>query len=144
MQLGIAYEKAKIPEGVANIFHVLLNRYAWKMKNQYQTKEITVANLRKTEAAIDSALNILHKAEPQCADSKIVIDEIEQACSLAKHSLHLGIERMQVKSYQTADIPLAKRQKLSSSSEKQNFSWPVAPPHNSRYPLYFSVCYLID
>lgn len=118
MELGNAYEKAKIPEGVANIFHVLLNRYAWKMKNQYQTKEITVANLRKTEAAIDSALKILHKAEPQCADSKIVIDEIEQACSLAKHSLHLGIERMQVKSYQTADIPMAKRQKLAHELQK--------------------------
>lgn len=118
MKLGNAYEKAKIPEGVANIFHVLLNRHAWKMKNQYQTKEITLTNLRNTEAEIDSALKILHDAKPQCSDSKIVIEEIEQACNLAKHSLHLGIERMQVKSYETLDIPLAKRQKLAHELQK--------------------------
>lgn len=113
MRLGNAYEKAKIPEGVANIFHVLLNRYAWKMKNQYQTKEITVANLRKTEAEIDSALQILKHARPECADANIVLAEIEQAADLAKHALHLGIERMQVKSYQTLDIPMDKRKKLA-------------------------------
>mgnify|MGYP003295596489 CR=1 FL=1 len=113
MRLGNAYEKAKIPEGVANIFHVLLNRYAWKMKNQYQTKEITVANLRKTEAEIDSALQILKHARPECADANIVLAEIEQATDLAKHALHLGIERMQVKSYQTLDIPMDKRKKLA-------------------------------
>lgn len=113
IRLGNAYEKAKIPEGVANIFHVLLNRYAWKMKNQYQTKEITVANLRKTEAEIDSALQILKHARPECADANIVLAEIEQATDLAKHALHLGIERMQVKSYQTLDIPMDKRKKLA-------------------------------
>lgn len=118
MKLGNAYEKAKISEGVANVFHLLLTRYAWKMKNQYQTKDITVSNLRKTEAEIDSALRILDLARPQCADADIVLAEIRQACSLAKHGIHLGEARLQVKSYQTLDIPLAKRKNLAAELQK--------------------------
>ena len=57
LKLGNAYEKAKIPDGNANVFHLLLHRHAWKMKGNYQTKEITLANLRKTEAEIDDALS---------------------------------------------------------------------------------------
>lgn len=118
LKLGNAYEKAKIPEGNANVFHLLLHRHAWKMKGNYQTKEITLANLRKTEAEIDDALAILHHAKPQCADAEVVIEELHQAANLAKHSLHLGIDRMQVKSYQTLDIPLEKRKKLAHELQK--------------------------
>ena len=118
MQLGYAHTKARIPEGNATVSHLLLHRHAWKMKGNYQTKEITLANLRKTEAEIDAALATLHHVKPQCADADVVIEELHQAANLAKHSLHLGIDRMQVKSYQTLDISLEKRKKLAHELQK--------------------------
>ena len=48
----------------------------------------------------------------------MVIEELNQAANLAKHSLHLGIDRMQVKSYQTLDISLEKRKKLAHELQK--------------------------
>lgn len=118
MRLGNAYEKAKISEGNANVFHLLLTRYAWTMKGNYQTKDLTITNLRNTEAEIDAALKVLEDANPQCADADIVIAEIEQAAALAKHAVHLGIERLQVKSRQTLDISHEKRRKLAHELQK--------------------------
>ena len=118
MRLGNAYEKAKISEGNANVFHLLLTRYAWTMKGNYQTKDLTITNLRNTEAEIDAALKVLEDANPQCADADIVIAEIEQAAALAKHAVHLGIERLQVKSRQTLDISHEKRKKLAHELQK--------------------------
>ena len=118
MKLGDAYTKAKIPEGVANVFHLLLRRHAWKMKGNYQTKEITLSNLQATEREINAALEILNQGEPQCADRQIVMDELHQAANLALHSLHLGMARMQVKGYQTKDIPYEKRKKLAHELQK--------------------------
>lgn len=56
---------------------------------------------------------MLHHAKPQCHDAKIVIEELEQASNLAKHGIHLGIARLNVKGNDTKDIPWAKRQELA-------------------------------
>lgn len=112
--LGDSYELAKIPEGVANIYHVILNRYAWKWDNFYQTKPITLENLQITEAAIDSALVIFDQGNPQCKDAAIVKAEVHQAADLAKHSLHLAMARLAVKDRQTKSIPYEKRKKLAA------------------------------
>ena len=114
LKLGDAYEVAKMPEGVANVFHLILNRHAWKWNTNYQTKTLTIENLQKTEAAIDEAMAIFLKGKPQCEDAEIVIEEIIQASNLAKHSVHFGIERLKVADRQTKSIPLEKRKALAA------------------------------
>ena len=118
MKLSYAHTYAKIPEGVANAFHLMLHRYPWKMKNNYQTKELTIPNLRRCETEIKDALALLKEAKPQCDDHKIVIAELEQACDLALHGVKLGIARLQVKDYQTLSIPYEKRKALANDLEK--------------------------
>ncbi len=118
IKLGFAHTYAKIPEGVANAFHLMMHRYPWKMKYNYQTKELTIPNLKRCETEIDSALAILDKANPQCADHTIVMAELRQACALAKHSIHLGIERLSVSDYETLSIPYEKRKELARELEK--------------------------
>ena len=113
LQLGTACDVTNIPEGVANAFHLMLHRYKWSMKGNYQTRELRITPLRNAEKIIDSALVMLHHAKPQCHDAKIVIEELEQASHLAKHGIHLGIARLNVKGNDTKDIPLAKRQELA-------------------------------
>lgn len=114
LMLGDAYELAKMPEGVANVFHLILRRHAWKWNNNYQTKTLTTTNLKATEAAIDSALLVLEQAHPQCADAEIVLAELHQAAALAKHSIHLGLARLATADHQTKSIPYAKRQELAN------------------------------
>lgn len=114
LKLGYAYEVAKMPEGVANVFHLILRRHAWSWDNNYQTKTLTIENLQKTETEIDEAMKIFAQGNPQCADAQIVKEEIEQAANLAKHSLHFGIARLQTKDHQTKSIPLEKRKALAA------------------------------
>lgn len=118
MKLSYAHTYAKIPEGVANAFHLMLHRYPWKMKNNYQTKELTISNLRKCETEIKDALTIMEEAKPQCEDHKIVMAELEQACNLALHGIKLGIARLQVNGYETLSIPYDKRKALSNELDK--------------------------
>jgi hypothetical protein len=98
---------------VANAFHLMLHRYKWTMKGNYQTREMKITPLRNAEKIIDSAVVMLHHAKPQCHDAKIVIEELEQASHLAKHGIHLGIARLSVKGNDTKSIPIAKRQELA-------------------------------
>ena len=114
MKLGMAHRLAKIPEGVANCFHLMLHRFPWKMKYNYQTKEMTIPNLKNTEVAINEALEILNQAQPQCADKEIVMAELRQAADMAKHGVHLGIARLQTSDYETLSIPYNKRLLLAS------------------------------
>lgn len=113
LQLGKACDVTGIPEGVANAFHLMLHRYQWTMKGNYQTREMKIAPLQASEKLIDSALLILSHAQPHCDDAKIVIDELTQAANLAKHGIHLGIARLNVKGNETKDIPLETRQALA-------------------------------
>lgn len=113
LQLGDACNVTHIPEGVANAYHLMLHRYLWTMKGNYQTREMKIAPLQKSEMLIDSALAVLSKARPRSTDARIVVDELNQAARLAKHGIHLGIARLSVKGGDTADIPLEKRQELA-------------------------------
>lgn len=113
LKLGTACDVTNIPEGVANAFHLMLHRYKWTMKGNYQTREMKITPLRNAEKIIDSAVVMLHHAKPQCHDAKIVIEELEQASHLAKHGIHLGIARLNVKGNDTKSIPITKRQELA-------------------------------
>ncbi len=113
LALGDAYLKTEIPEGVANAFHLMLHRYKWTLSGNYQTRELTVPKLQAAENAIDSALNLLQAAQPQCLDAQLVKAELTLAASLAKHAVHLGIARLNVKGNGTKNIPWAKRQELA-------------------------------
>ncbi|MEG2070800.1 MAG: family 20 glycosylhydrolase, partial [Bacteroidales bacterium] len=113
MKLGDAYLLAKIPEGVANVFHLMLHRYKWTMQGNYQTKEIKMPNLQNTENEIKEALLILDKAKPDCDDADIVLAEIRQAANLALHSLHLGIARLNTVDMETKSIPVEVKMELA-------------------------------
>lgn len=129
LALGEAHTATRIPEGVANAFHLMLHRYAWTMKGNYQTKEMKIIPLQNAENKIDSALVLLGDAQPHCDDARIVIDELRQAANLAKFSIHLGIARLNVKSNDTKDIDKEKRQQLATELkgliEKQKRLWIV-------------------
>lgn len=112
--LGQAHEVAQIPEGVANAFHLMLHRYPWTIKGNYQTRELKIEPLQQSEKIIDSALTILSHSHPKCSDAKIISDELTLAANLAKHGIHLGIARLSVKSNNTKDIPLEIRQELAA------------------------------
>ncbi|MCQ2286462.1 MAG: family 20 glycosylhydrolase [Bacteroidales bacterium] len=112
--LGQAHEAAQIPEGVANVFHLMLHRYQWTIKGNYQTREMRVKPLTQCEKMIDSAVVILNLAQPMCNDAKIVMDELRQAANLAKHGVHLGIARLNTSDGQTKSIPTAQRKELAN------------------------------
>lgn len=129
LALGEAHKAARIPEGVANAFHLMLHRYAWTMKGNYQTKEMRILPLQNAEDEIDKALALLEDAQPHCEDAPIVIDELQQAANLAKFSIHLGIARLNVNGNDTKSIAAAKRQQLAAELkpliEKQRKLWVV-------------------
>ncbi len=118
LQMGDAYLKCKIPEGNANAFHLMLRRYKWTMKGQYQTKLLKVDNLKSSEFEINQALNVLKHAEPECKDSDIILKEINQACNLAKHGIHLGVARLNAAKYDTKNMK--KETKLTLKQELQD------------------------
>lgn len=114
LKLGLASSYAKVPETNNNIFYQMYRRYAWKWNGNEQTRALTVSNLNATEAQLDSSLLILEKADPQCTDREIVIDELKQATALAKHACHFGQARLAAKDHQTLSIPAAKRKQLAA------------------------------
>ncbi len=112
--LGRAHEAAQIPEGVANVFHLMLHRYQWTIKGNYQTREMKIKPLMQCEKKIDSAVAILNQAQPMCNDAKIVMDELHQAANLAKHGVHLGIARLSTSDGHTKSIPMTQRKELAN------------------------------
>lgn len=112
LKLGNAYTKVGIPEGNANAFHLMLHRYKWTMKGQYQTKRLTKDGLTRADVEIDNALAILQNAHPQSSDSSIIMEELIQAAALAKHAINLGKARLDAKDQATDNIPAAKKQLL--------------------------------
>jgi hexosaminidase len=117
-RLGNAYQLAQIPEGVANAFHLMLHRFAWTMQGNYQTRELKIENLQKAETEILAAQEILRQGKPECADAEIVQRELEQAVSLALHSIHLGIARLETPTGETLEIPYEKRKELAHELKK--------------------------
>jgi len=113
LQLGNAYLDTAIPKGNANAFHLLLRRYLWTMQGNYQTKELTVANLEKARTTILDALATLEKGEPTTFDAAYITPELRQAAALAMHAIDLGIARLGTKDQQTKSIPIEKRTQLS-------------------------------
>lgn len=114
LALGNAYLEAQIPEGVANIFHLMLHRYQWTLAGNYQTREMKIPTLQNTEAAVDSAVNILRQAQPRCEDAEIIFQELYLASDLAKHAIHLGLARLDAPKGDTKNIPYAQRQQLAT------------------------------
>lgn len=118
--LGNAYRAANIPEGNGNAFHLLLFRYAWTMKGNWQTKLLTKEGLVKCEQIIDSALTILENASPQSVDASVTISEIKQASALAKHAIHLGKARLETPDQTTQNIDSLTKVSLATELENLN------------------------
>lgn len=114
LKLGYADQKTNIPNGNANIFHLMLFRYKWTIDGFYQTKPMTIEGLQAAETEILDALEILKNAKPQSADSVIIKQEIEQASKLAIHGIHLGIARLMAKDKSTENIPADVKAELKS------------------------------
>ncbi len=112
LMLGDAYRPMGLPEGNANGMFLMLRRYKWTMKGNWQTKHLTISGLEKSRKEINEALEVLKQARPQCADSAIIIAELEQASALALHGIDLGIARLKAPGYDTKNIPVAKQQEL--------------------------------
>ncbi len=112
LTLGDAYLKTNIPAGNANAFHLMLRRYKWTMKGQYQTKKLNAEGLQKAEKEIAGALEMLKISQPKCADSTILKNEINLAANLAVHGIHLGLYRLGAKKLSTKNISPKNKQVL--------------------------------
>ncbi len=104
LQLGDAYLKSNIPEGNANAFHLMLRRYKWTMEGQFQTKKLNKNGLIEAQNTINQALELLKKAQIKSSDSTIIIKELDQAATLAKHGIKLGIARLEAPELATKNI----------------------------------------
>lgn len=111
-RLGNAYQKAKVPEGNANIFHQMLHRYKWTLQGNPQTKVMTKEGLLEAEMEILAALDSMKYASLKVADSTIILEEIRLAAELALHGIHLGLARLDAKDQATANIALEVKQAL--------------------------------
>jgi len=115
--LGNAYLKAGIPAGNANAFHLMIRRYKWTMKGQYQTKKLNKEGLVLAEKEIQKGLTVLDQAQPQSEDAEIVLKETRQAAYLALFGVHLGLARLEASDQSTANIPKQKREELAKELE---------------------------
>ncbi|THD67546.1 beta-hexosaminidase [Robertkochia marina] len=113
LQLGNAYTQTGVPGGNANIFHLMLHRFAWSLKGNYQTKEMNLKGLSRAEQEIKKALEILQNSKPQTIDSELLRDELKLASSLALHAIRLGKERLKVPGGDVGSIDETTRQELS-------------------------------
>lgn len=114
LTLGNAYLKAGIPEGNANAFHLMIRRFKWTMKGQYQTKHLNEKGLIAAKQEIKEGLELLQQAKPTSVDAEIIKKEVEQASNLALFGIHLGLERLKAKGMNTKDIPKKKKQELAT------------------------------
>lgn len=105
LQLGSASEIEGIPNGNANVFHLMLRRYLWTMEGNYQTKALTKYKLDQVAERIDIGVDyFLNNAKPQSSDSTIIIQELKQAVALARHALKLGKARLNAEGFHTKNI----------------------------------------
>jgi hypothetical protein len=104
LKLGNAYLKAGIPNGNANAFHLMLQRFKWTMQGNDQTKKMTIAGFNATKQEINAALKILDNAHPKSLDADILLAETRLASALAIHAVNLGIARLKAKDYETKNI----------------------------------------
>ncbi|MBP7477968.1 MAG: hypothetical protein KA797_05545, partial [Chitinophagales bacterium] len=112
LKLGNAYQKAKIPEGNANVFHQMLHRFKWTLNGNAQTKVMNKEGLLAAEMEILSALDSMKYASPKVVDSTIIMAEIQLAAELALHGIHLGLARLEAKDQATANIAPEVKQAL--------------------------------
>ncbi|MCW3805302.1 beta-N-acetylhexosaminidase [Plebeiibacterium marinum] len=117
MKLGNSYLACKIPEGNANAYQLMLRRYKWTMKGHFQTKHLRIENLEIAEDEINEALSILQKGKAMCEDAEVIVKELEQASSLAKHGIHLGIARLKAPNQDTKNIDAATKNELIAELE---------------------------
>lgn len=112
LTLGNAYLKADIPNGNANAFHLMLQRYKWSMSSQYQTKAITKKGLKAAKKEVQKGIKLLHKAQPKSYDAEIILTELEQAAELALFGVQLGLYRLKAKDMATVNISKKPKEKL--------------------------------
>lgn len=112
LKLGDAYLKANIPNGNSSAFHLMLRRYKWTMKGQFQTKKMTINGLEAAKQEINDALSVLEQSTPKSWDKEVLFSETKQAAKLAIHGANLGIERLKVKDQSTKAISTANKEKL--------------------------------
>lgn len=112
LKLGNAYLKTNIPNGNANAFHLILQRYKWKLMGHYQTKHLNIEGLLAAKTEILDAITMLKLSKPNSYDADIVVKELQLAADIALHSINLGIEQLQAKDYLIENIPKEKRDEL--------------------------------
>ncbi|UTW66686.1 family 20 glycosylhydrolase [bacterium SCSIO 12643] len=115
--LGNAYLKAGIPAGNSNAFHLMIRRYQWTMKGQYQTKKLNKEGLILAEKEIQRGLAVLDQAQPQSEDAEIILKETRQAANLALFGVHLGLARLDASGQSTANIPKEQKEQLAKELE---------------------------
>ncbi len=113
LTLGDAYLKADIPAGNANAFHLMIRRYKWTMMGHYQTKHLNKKGLLAAQQEIEKGLNYLQKAKPTSIDAAILVQELQQAASLALFGIELGLARLDAKNLATEGISSRKKEELS-------------------------------
>lgn len=111
--LGNAYQKANISEGNSNAFHLMIRRFKWTLKGNYQTRDLNKQGLLAAEREINKGLQILAIAEPKSKDWEIILAETKQAANLAKFGIHLGLARLEAPENKTKNISSETKQRLA-------------------------------
>lgn len=112
LKLGYVDQKTTVPNGNANIFHLMYYLYKRNIDKHYQAKYMKANELIVCEKEILDALEILKLAKPSTKDSTIIIQEIELAAKLAIHATHLGVARLEADEKKIENIPAVKRKEL--------------------------------
>ena len=114
LALGQAYTQTGIPPGNANIFHLMLHRYPWSLKGNYQTREMTKEGLEQGDEAIVKALEILARSTPKSPDAHLLKEELTLAARLSRHAVELGKHRLTAREGAVKNIPEETRKILAS------------------------------
>ncbi|WP_439185092.1 family 20 glycosylhydrolase [Carboxylicivirga taeanensis] len=117
VKLGDAYLSMQATTSNSSIFHQLLKRNRKSVHTDRWLKSINKTNTTATIRLIEQQIADLKTAPMQCADSEIVMAEMEQACKLALHACHLAQAKLN-----TADghfISLAPAEKDALRTEMQ-------------------------
>ncbi len=117
LTLGNAYSVSGIPPGNANIFHLMLHRYAWSLEGNYQTREMTAKGLLRSKEELLKGLELLEASRPQVRDGVLLKEELRQAASLSLHAIELGLKRLEAANGEVQHIPEMERKAMADSLE---------------------------
>ena len=115
LTLGNAYLASDIPAGNANIFHLMLHRYAWSLKGNYQTREMTKKGLIRSREELLKGRQLLEKAQPEVPEGTLMKDQLRLASALALHAIELGLKRLEAPDGEVKNIPRQEREILADT-----------------------------